>query len=203
MRRVGLILCVMLGVVGMRGTAEAQTQMREDVFDIQTALHFYGFIPGPVDGEVGPSTERGLNALGSYLRLGPIGPEAMDVTPLPLPLRTIMNAYAARNDVDSADLDQRDLARLNNEGERFWVRKELQPDPATWGVEVDAANDTCAAYANESLIGEVIDPDKLPEIDGPGSVRVVYFGPVTMDFRPDRLNLFIDPWNMVTNLSCN
>lgn len=205
MRPTGLVFSMVFGLAAASASlpADAQSVMREDVFDQQTALHYYGFMQGPVDGVIGADTERGLDRLGAYLRLGPINPEAMELDPLPLPLRSLIDAYSARNDVDPSDLDERDLARLRNEGERFWIRKELQPDPATWGVDVEAANDTCAAFANSELVGTVIDPDDLPAIEGPGSVRVIYFGPVTADFRPDRLNIFVDPWNMVTNLACN
>lgn len=204
MRRRGLVICSVLGLAAnVAQPLDAQTVMREDVFDLQTALHYYGFMQGPVDGQVGADTERGLDSLGAYLRLGPVSPSAMDANPLPLPLRSLMDAYVARNDVETSDLDERDLARLRNEGERFWIRKEMQSDPATWGVDVEAANDTCGAFANAGLVGNLIDPDELPEIEGAGSIRVIYYGPVTADFRPDRLNLFVDPWNMVTNLACN
>lgn len=205
MRRISLVFGVIFGLMMATGPgpADAQSAMREDVFDLQTALHYFQFMSGPVDGEIGADTERGLRGLGSYLRLGPISPEAMETTPLPLPLRSLMDAYVGRNDIDTTLLDERDLGRLNREGDRFWIRKELQPDPSTWGVDVDAAADTCSAYSNEGLIGTVIDPDELPEIEGPASVRVIYYGPVTADFRPDRLNIFVDPWNMVTKLTCN
>ncbi|WP_425091677.1 hypothetical protein [Tropicimonas sp. S265A] len=201
MLRAGLVGMVMLGVAGVQA-AQAQTAMREDTFDIQTALHFYGFMDGPVDGEVGPDTVRGLSRLGTYLRLGGLSVDVLDADPRPLPLRALMDAYAAKDDVEAFDLDERDLARLRREGERFWVRKQLQADPATWGVDISVESDTCGAWANEALIGEVINPDELPELEGAGSVRVLYFGPMTTDFRPDRLNALVDPWNMVTNLNC-
>lgn len=204
MRRAVLIgiLAAGLAAAAPGGSAQAQTAMKEDLFDIQTALHYYGFMPGPVDGVMGPATERGLRTLGSYLRLDPVSPEAVDVKPLPLPLRTLMDAYAGRNNVRESRLDEVELGRLRGEGERFWIRKELQPNPRTWGVDVDPANDGCGANANATLVGEVIDTENLPELDGAGAVRVLYFGPVTADFRPDRLNIQIDPWFTVTNLSC-
>jgi peptidoglycan hydrolase-like protein with peptidoglycan-binding domain len=200
-----MILSLALGVLApLAGgqSAQAQTALREDVFDIQTALHYYGFMAGPVDGEVGPDTERGLRALGSYLGLGAIDAAVMELDPLPFPLRTLMDAYVGRNRVDAMRLDERDQARLAREGERFWIRKQLQPRRATWGVDVARENDTCGAWANEQLIGTEIDQDNVPTLEGAGTVRVLYFGPATTDFRPDRLNVSVDPWSTVTNLTC-
>ncbi|WP_424976263.1 I78 family peptidase inhibitor [Dinoroseobacter sp. S124A] len=184
------------------GSAEAQSGLREDVFDIQTALNFYGFVPGPVDGVVGPATERGLDALGRYLKLGPVNASAMEGPPLPPALRALMDAFEARNGVYGDELEPKDQERLRREGERFWIRKALQPDLETWGVTTPRDADTCGAWDNEGLIGQPIDPNSTLVPRGAGSVRVIYFGPVTMDFRPDRLNIRIDPWNDVTNLSC-
>lgn len=203
MRRSVLMMCLALGLAGVQSQAKAQTAMQEDMFDIQTALHYYGFIGGPVSDDMGPSIERGLSSLGNYLKLGPVPATAVDADPLPLALRTLLDAYSVRNDSSDFNLDDQDLVRLRTEGERFWVRKQLQPDIETWGVNVDAAADTCGAFANEDLIGQEIDPVALPELEGAGSVRVVYFGPVTADLRPDRLNIYIDPWDTVTNLACN
>ncbi len=184
------------------GAAQAQSGLREDVFDIQTALHFYGFIPGPVDGVVGASTERGLSSLGRYLKLGPVSPSALEATPLPPALRALMDAFDGRNQAYGDELAPKEQTRLSREGERFWIRKALQPDPESWGVITPRDADTCGAWDNEGLIGQPIDPNSTLVPRGAGSVRVIYFGPVTMDFRPDRLNIQIDPWNDVTNLSC-
>jgi len=183
--------------------AAAQTALREDVFDIQTALHYYGFIPGPVDGKIGPATERGFRDLTRYLKLGTFPTSAMEAETLPTPLRALLDAYSDRNRVSTRSLDERDLGRLTREGERFWIRKELQTPERDWGVLTPREEDQCGAWANEGLIGTVIDPDKFTAPEGAETVRVIYYSPITMDLRPTRLNVDIDPWNVVTNLSCN
>ena len=62
--------------------------------------------------------------------------------------------------------------------------------------------DTCNASAHEALIGTSADKVDLSQF--PTGTRLLYpTSPMTLDMRPDRLNIHADAQGKIVRLSCN
>lgn len=169
---------------------------------VQTWLEYYGFYDGPVDAIAGPGTHAALDAFAAYVHQPPLSVAQLHGRMAQERLGYLERTHAARRDVDPETLDTRDRARLAEEGPRFWLRAGLRLPQDRRGVRTTTEQDRCGAWDNADLIGQVVDPRSLPQLTVPGSVRVIGRGPMTMDLRPDRLTIRIDPWDVVIALSC-
>ncbi len=65
----------------------------------------------------------------------------------------------------------------------------------------DAVTDTCGAEPLRPVIGKAFDSGLLPS--GVSKVRVIHPDTmVTKDFRPDRLNIYVDAAGIITDVRC-
>lgn len=77
-----------------------------------------------------------------------------------------------------------------------------EPNPAPPGIDpTNPPPDACGAAQYADLVGKPITSEGVPP-EGPG-VRYIRPGTqVTMDFRPDRLNIDIDANDIITGFRC-
>lgn len=171
--------------------------------DLQTWLAYYGFYTGRVDGIAGPATQHALTEALAYVHRGPIPVEALGLAHRRQSLTFLERTYAARETVDPDALDAVGRARLAEAGPKFWLREALSPPPERLGIRTSREQDRCGAWQNAALLNTQIDLKQRLYLPGAEYVRVIGRGPITMDFRPSRLNVEIDHWDTVVALSCS
>lgn len=161
---------------------------------IQQALAFFGFEPGPLDGLPGPATRRAATTYAQSLF-------NKDATCLhwrsSAPLVKAM-AWAQDQDPDNIASIAETHGRLGLV--RAYYSRNL-PAPA---ILTPKDRDQCKAHDNAHLLGKPFTKDMRA---GTGAkflrvLRVLTPGPITMDLRPYRLNLELDGYDQVFKISC-
>ena len=161
---------------------------------IQQALAFFGFDPGPLDGLPGPTTRKAATAYASAL----FGPE-----------RTCLHWREAKPLVEShtwsKTLGDVVSARIVHDHGRLGLVRTFygrnQPKPR---VVTDPAHDDCKAHDNAALLGQTLLAARrmAAGVEELRVIRILEPMAMTMDYRPWRLNLEFDGFDRVNTISC-